>query len=156
MAGDDETGVDLMQMEAGLDTGPIALREAVSIRPEDTAGDLTDRLAQIAGDLAVRGLHMLELRSLVFKEQPSAGACYAHKIEKCETEIDWTFDAEAVRNHIHGLSPTPGAFSVLVIRDRKERVRILRAENTTGSGAPGAISGQHDDRGLREGRNSDR
>ena len=139
MAGDRETGVDLMQMEAGLDTGPIALREVVPIRPEDTAADLTNRLAQIAGDLGVRGLDMLESGNLVFKEQASVGACYAHKIDKSETEIDWTRDAEAVRNHIHGLSPAPGAFSVLVIRDRKVRVRILRVEIAALSGAPGTI-----------------
>ncbi len=139
MAGDRETGVDLMQMEAGLDTGPVALREVVSIRPEDTAGDLTNRLAQIAGDLAVRGLDMLGSGNLVFKEQPGVGTCYAHKIDKSESEIDWTHDAVAVRNHIHGLSPAPGAFSVLVIRQRTERVRILRAETMALSGAPGTI-----------------
>jgi methionyl-tRNA formyltransferase len=139
MAGDRETGVDLMKMEAGLDTGPVALREVVAIHPEDTAGDLTNHLAQIAGDLAVRGLNMLEAGRLVFDEQSGAGVCYAHKVDKSETEIDWTRDAEAVRNHIHGLSPAPGAFSVLVIRDTKERVRILRAETATASGAPGTI-----------------
>ncbi len=139
MAGDRETGVELMQMEAGLDTGPVALREVIPIRPEDTAADLTKRLAQIAGGLAVRGLDMLRSGTLIFKEQPSAGACYAHKIEKHETEIDWTRNAETVRNHIHGLSPAPGAFSNLVIRGSKVRVRILRAETTTLSGAPGAI-----------------
>jgi methionyl-tRNA formyltransferase len=139
MAGDRETGVDLMQMQAGLDTGPVALREVVPIRPEDTAADLTNRLAQIAGQLAVRGLDMLGSGNLVFEKQPCAGACYAHKIDKNEAEIDWTRDAEAVRNHIHGLSPAPGAFSVLVIRDRKERVRVLRAEISALSGAPGTI-----------------
>jgi methionyl-tRNA formyltransferase len=139
MAGDRETGVVLMQMEAGLDTGPVALREIVPIRPEDTSGDLTNRLAQIAGDLAVRGLNMLESGDLVFDEQSDSGACYAHKIDKSETEIDWTLDAESVRNHIHGLSPAPGAFSVLAIRNTKVRVRILRVETTAASGAPGTI-----------------
>lgn len=139
MAGDRETGVDLMQMEAGLDTGPLALREVVSIRPEDTAADLTNRLAQIASHLAVRGLDLLGSGNLVFKEQASVGACYAHKIDKSETEIDWTRDAEAVRNHIHGLSPAPGAFSILVIQDRRVRVRILRAEIIALRGAPGTI-----------------
>ena len=113
MAGDHETGVDLMRMEAGLDTGPVALREVVPIRPGDTAGDLATCLAQIAAVLAVRGLNALETGKLVFNEQSSEGACYARKIDKSETEIDWTRDAEAVRNHIHGLSPMPGAFSNL-------------------------------------------
>ena len=139
MAGDPETGVELMRMEAGLDTGPVALREVVPIRPEDTAGDLTTCLAKIAAGLAVRGLNALETGNLVFNEQPSAGACYANKIDKSEAEIDWTRCAEAVRNHIHGLSPTPGAFSNLAIRGVMERVKILRAEIAAGAGAPGAI-----------------
>jgi methionyl-tRNA formyltransferase len=139
MAGDHETGVELMRMEAGLDTGPVALREVVPIRVEDTAGDLTALLAQIAARLAVHGLDALEAGELVFHEQPNAGACYSHKIDKSETEIDWTLDAEAVRNHIHGLSPTPGAFSNLVIRGGLERIRILRAETARGAGAPGMI-----------------
>jgi methionyl-tRNA formyltransferase len=139
MAGDPETGVDLMRMEAGLDTGPVALREVVPIRPEDTAGDLTHRLAQIAAGLAVRGLTALEAGSLVFHEQPSADACYAHKIDKREAEIDWSRDAVAVRNHIHGLSPSPGAFSTLAIRGAVERIKILRAETAPADGPPGTI-----------------
>ena len=139
MAGDLETGVDLMRVEAGLDSGPVALREVVPIRPNDTAGDLTDRLAQIAAGLAVRGLDALEDGGLIFHEQPSVGACYANKIDKSEAEIDWTRNADAVRNHIHGLSPMPGAFSSLAIRGSFERVKILRAETSPGNGAPGMI-----------------
>ena len=139
MAGDRETGVDLMRMEAGLDTGPVALRETIVIRPEDTAGDLTARLAQIAADLAVRGLRALEAGLLAFRDQPTAGACYAHKIDKRECEIDWTGDADTVRNHIHGLSPAPGAFSNLLFRGSPERVKIFRAEVTNAGGAPGTI-----------------
>ena len=139
MAGDPETGVDLMRMEAGLDTGPVALREVVPIRSDDTAGDLTHRLAQIAAGLAVRGLAALEAGSLVFHEQTSADACYAHKIDKSETEIDWSRDAEAVRNHIHGLSPVPGAFSTLAIRGAVERIKILRAETARVDGPAGTV-----------------
>jgi methionyl-tRNA formyltransferase len=139
MAGDPETGVDLMRMEAGLDTGPVALRERIAIRPEDTAGDLAKRLSGIAAELAVRGLDALEAGTLAFAEQPSEGACYAPKIDKRETEIDWTRDAEAVRNHVHGLSPAPGAFSNVVIRGASDRIRILRAETTSAVGAPGTI-----------------
>ncbi len=139
MAGDRETGVELMQMEAGLDTGPVALSEALPIRPSDTAGDLTGALARIAAELAVRGLDALEKGTLVFREQPDAGVCYAHKIDKRETEIDWSRDADAVRNHVHGLSPAPGAFSSLSFRGSVERVKILRAETAPGSGAPGTL-----------------
>ncbi|RBP15845.1 methionyl-tRNA formyltransferase [Roseiarcus fermentans] len=139
MAGDRETGVDLMRMEAGLDTGPVAMREVVPIRPEDTAGDLTARLAQLAAELAVRGLTALEEGRLEFRDQPGAGACYAHKIDKRECEIDWRGDAESIRNHIHGLSPAPGAYASLVFRGSPERVKILRAETTDATGAPGTI-----------------
>ncbi len=139
MAGDHQTGVDFMRMEEGLDTGPVALREVVPIRPADTAGDLTERLARVAARIAVRGLNALESGSLEFSEQASVGASYARKIDKSETEIDWALNAEAVRNHIHGLSPTPGAFSNLVIRDRVERIKILRAEIAPAGGAPGTI-----------------
>ena len=139
MAGDHETGVDLMRMEAGLDTGPIALREVVPIRPQDTAGDLTIRLAQTAAELAARALSDLESGVLTFNAQAAAGVCYAHKIDKAETEVDWRRDADTVRNHIHGLSPMPGAFSALVIRGAAERVKILRAETMSGGGPPGTI-----------------
>ena len=139
MAGDRETGVDLMRMDAGLDTGPVAMREVIPIRPEDTAGDLTARLAGVAAGLAVRGLNALETGRLEFRDQPDAGACYAHKIDKRESEVDWAQDAETVRNHIHGLSPAPGAFSNLIVRGCPERVKILRAEATNATGAPGTI-----------------
>jgi len=139
IAGDNQTGVDLMRMEAGLDTGPISLREVVPIRPEDTAGDLTIRLAQTAAQLAARALDAMESGALVFNPQASAGVCYARKIDKAETEIDWRRDAHAVRNHVHGLSPTPGAFSTLIMRGAAERVKILRAETTSDGGAPGTI-----------------
>lgn len=140
MAGDPETGVELMRMDAGLDTGGVALREVVPIRPEDTAGDLTTSLAQIAAGLAVRGLIALETGHLIFNEQPSAGACYAHKIEKSETEIDWARDADAVRNLIHGLSPMPGAFSNLVIRGEVERVKIFAPRLCAAPGRRGRSS----------------
>ena len=139
MAGDNDTGVDLMRMEEGLDTGPVALREVIPIRPEDTAGDLANRLAQIAAKLAVRGLSAMERGKLEFTKQSSAAACYARKIDKCEGEIDWRPSAWQVRNQIHGLSPTPGAFSTLPVGNRLERIKILRAEAVGGSGAPGTI-----------------
>jgi len=139
MAGDAETGVDLMRMEEGLDTGPVAMRKVVAIRPEDTAGDLTNRLAHVAAKLAARGLFAMERGKLQFVEQSSDGACYARKIDKSEGEIDWGRSAGQVRNQIHGLSPTPGAFSNLSFGNRLERIKILRAEAVGKSGAPGTI-----------------
>ncbi len=139
MSGDAETGVDLTRMEEGLDTGPVALREVVAIRPEDTAGDLTNRLAQVAAKLAARGLFAMERGKLEYAEQSSVGACYARKIDKSEGEIDWGRSAREVRNQIHGLSPTPGAFSILLVENRLERIKILRAEAVGKSGAPGRI-----------------
>jgi len=139
MTGDAETGVDLMRMDEGLDAGPVALREVVPIRPEDTAGDLTNRLAHVAAKLAARGLFALERGRLQFRAQSSACACYARKIDKNEGEIDWARSATQVRNQIHGLSPAPGAFSSLFFGNRLERIKILRAEAVGQSGAPGTI-----------------
>ena len=141
MAGDAETGVDLMRMEEGLDTGPVALRTIVPIQPTDTAGDLTQSLAKIAAKLTVVGLDGMEHGSLMFREQSNLGVSYAPKIGKDEAEIDWGHDAVQVRNHIHGLSPAPGAFSNLSIAGRLERVKILRVEAIAakGAGAPGMI-----------------
>lgn len=139
MAGDKETGVDLMRMDRGLDTGPVALRERTRIRPEDTAGDLAETLAEIAAKLAVLGLRSLQDGTLRFVAQSEFGITYARKIEKSESEVDWTLSAEQVRNHIHGLSPAPGAFSGLQIADKLERIKILRAEAVAASGVPGRI-----------------
>ncbi len=139
MAGDRETGVDVMRMEAGLDTGPIGLREVIPIRPDDTAGDLTRRLSAIAAGLAVSALKALEAGRLTFEPQSPAGACYARKIEKSEAEIDWRQPAETVRNQIHGLSPSPGAFSRVVVGDRVESVKFFRAEVAAGDGPPGTL-----------------
>lgn len=139
MAGDAQTGVEVMRMEVGLDTGPTALREIVPISPQDTAGDLATRLAPVAAKLAVSALQSMETGSLEFHEQSTVGVSYAHKIEKSETEIDWTQSAEGVRNEIHGLSPAPGARSKILIGGLLESIKILRVEVTTGEGPPGAL-----------------
>jgi methionyl-tRNA formyltransferase len=139
LAGDTETGVDLMRMEEGLDTGPIALREVAPIGPDDTAGDITRSLSEIAANLAARGLRAMAHRTLKFRQQSDTGACYAPKVSKDEAEIDWRRGATQVRNHIHGLSPTPGAFSNVRIGGRLERVKILRVEASASNGAPGRI-----------------
>jgi methionyl-tRNA formyltransferase len=138
-AGDSQTGVDVMRMDSGLDTGPIAMREIIPIHPDETAGDLARRLAAIAAQLSVRALQSMEAGLLEFHEQSAAGVCYAHKITKSETEIDWTKSAETVRNQIHGLSPTPGALSRVLIGNREENIKFLRVEATTGTGWPGTL-----------------
>jgi methionyl-tRNA formyltransferase len=138
MAGDSHTGIDVMRMDAGLDTGPIAMREIVPIRPDETTGDLTSRLAAIAAKLAVSALGSMET-GVSFREQSTLGVCYARKIEKSEAEIDWTQTAETVRNHIHGLSPAPGAFSKVLIGGKEENIKLLRAEVGKETGTPGML-----------------
>ena len=139
MAGDKNTGVDVMRMDAGLDTGPVGMRESITISPDDTAGDLTNRLALVAAQLAVGALRTMETGRLEFREQSSEGISYARKIEKSEADIDWTQNAETVRNQIHGLSPWPGPFSMMSVEDRHEQVKFLRARVTTGTGFPGTL-----------------
>ncbi len=139
MTGDLQTGVDVMRMDPGLDTGPTAMREIIPIGPAETTGDLTSRLAAIAAELAVSALRSLKSGSLEFREQSTMGICYARKIKKSEAEIDWTQSAEAIRNQIHGLSPGPGAFSSVLVRDRYENIKFLRAEVAQGTGSPGML-----------------
>jgi methionyl-tRNA formyltransferase len=141
MAGDTQTGVDVMRMDAGLDTGPIAMREIVPIRPEDTTGDLTSRLAVIAAKLAVNALQSIDSGRLEFRAQSTVGVCYARKIEKSEADIDWTQGAESVVKQIHGLFPAPGAFSKVQIGNRYESIKFFRAEVVALRGSPGTILG---------------
>jgi len=139
IAGDAETGVDLMRMEAGLDTGPVAREIRAPIRPDETAGELAARLAALGAQLIAESLPELAAGRLAFHPQSAEGATYAHKIDKSEAAIDWSADAVAVRNRIHGLSPAPGAHSEIAIGGRLERVKILRAEVVEGAGPPGAV-----------------
>ncbi len=139
MAGDAQTGVAVMKMEAGLDTGPVAMEERVAIAPQDTAGELTERLARLGADLMGRALGGLERGALTFTPQAEAGATYAKKIDKGEAAIDFAAPAAAVRAHIHGLSPWPGAHATLEIGGKPERLKVLRAEEVAGEGAPGTI-----------------
>ena len=141
MAGDTETGVTIMKMDEGLDTGAIAMIERTAISAEDTAGTVTERLARLGADLMVRALGGLERGALDPTPQPETGVTYAHKIEKAEARIDFTRPASAVRNHIHGLNPVPGAWTLLRIGDRDERIKVLRAVVTDAEGTqvPGTI-----------------
>jgi methionyl-tRNA formyltransferase len=142
MAGDTETGVMIMSMEEGLDTGPIAMAERVAITPHTNAGDLHDTLARIGADLAVRAIAALSRDSLTFVAQPDDGVTYAAKIGKNETRIDFTRPAAEVRNQIHGLSPFPGAWFEADLGKGPERVKILRAMAVEGRGEPGAWLGE--------------
>jgi methionyl-tRNA formyltransferase len=135
MAGDAETGVMVMHMEAGLDTGAVAMSERVAIGPDVTAGDLAERLAALGADLMVRALAGLSRQSLSFIPQAAEGATYARKLDKGETRIDWSRPAGEVHNHIRGLSPDPGAWFEL----GADRIKILRSTKAEGSAAPGTV-----------------
>jgi len=139
MAGDAETGVMVMKMDAGLDTGDVAMAERVTISDNMTAADLHDRLARLGADLTVRAMAGLARGGLQLSKQSEDGVTYAAKIDKAETRIDWTKPAQQVLRHIHGLSPFPGAWSELTGAGENARVKILRCELTKGSGAPGEV-----------------
>ena len=141
MAGDAATGVMVMKMDIGLDTGPVAMAERVSISPDMTAGDLHDKLSPLGADLMGRALAALSRGGLTFQPQAEAGVTYAHKIEKAEARIDWTLPAKAVHDHIRGLSPFPGAFFEGDFGRGPERIKVLRAQVCEGEGAPGALLG---------------
>jgi methionyl-tRNA formyltransferase len=128
MAGDKETAVMVMQMDVGLDTGPVCLADAVPIGPDTTAGELHDQLARQGADIMVRALAALERGSLNRTPQPETGVTYAHKISKQESRIDFARPASEVHNHIRGLSPFPGAWFEVMADGRPERVKVLRTE----------------------------
>jgi methionyl-tRNA formyltransferase len=139
MAGDQETGVAVMKMEEGLDTGPVAMVERVAIAPEMNAGELHDRLMVLGADLMVRALAALSRGGLSFTPQPEQGVTYAHKLTNDDGRIDWTRPALAVHDHVRGLSPFPGAFFTADFGKGQERVKVLRATLGKGSGAPGTL-----------------
>jgi methionyl-tRNA formyltransferase len=139
MAGDAETGVMVMRVEAGLDTGPVAMAEKVAIAPDVTAGELADRLATLGADLMVRALAALSRDGLSFVRQAAEGVTYAKKLDKAETRIDWSLPAAAVHDHIRGLSPEPGAWFEADLGRGPERIRALRSTLADGSGPPGTV-----------------
>ena len=139
MAGDRETGVMVMGMEEGLDTGPIAMTERVPIPPDMTAGQMHDALARLGGDLMVRALSALERSSLALTPQPTDGVTYASKLTNAGTRIDWSRPAQAVHDHIRGLSPFPGAWCELAIDGKPTRLKILRTTLAAGSAPPGTL-----------------
>ena len=145
MAGDAESGVMVMKMDAGLDTGPVAAAAPVTISPDMTAGQLHDLLAERGALLMVDALDLLARGELTFTPQYEVGACYAEKINKTEARIDWKQSAEKLKNQIRGLSPFPGAFFQVDFGHGVERVKVLQADVEKASGPPGYVI---DDCGL--------
>ncbi|TPO02817.1 methionyl-tRNA formyltransferase [Mesorhizobium sp. B1-1-5] len=139
MAGDTETGMMVMKMEEGLDTGPVAMVEKVAIAPDMTAGELHDRLMVQGASLMVQALAQLGINCLTFTQQAMAGVTYARKIDKSETRVDWTRPSGEVHNHIRGLSPFPGAWCEVDIGGRMERLKLLRSTLSDGVGESGGI-----------------
>ncbi|MCW2273096.1 methionyl-tRNA formyltransferase [Rhodoblastus acidophilus] len=139
MAGDSETGVEVMQMEEGLDTGPIGMTAKLAITENMTAGEAHDQLSALAGELIGRALASLEAGTLTFTPQAEEGVLYAKKIDKAEARVDFTPPAAELHNLVRGLSPFPGAYFEADFGKGLERVKILRTTLTKGSGAPGEI-----------------
>ena len=133
MAGDAETGVCIMQMEAGLDTGPVLMREATAIGSEETTAQLHDRLSDMGAALIVQALRRLP--ELTADVQPEEGVTYAHKIDKAEARVDWTRPAAEVDRQIRGLSPFPGAWCEI----DGQRVKLLASRLTEGAGPAGVV-----------------
>jgi methionyl-tRNA formyltransferase len=139
MAGDKETGVSIMRVEEGLDAGPVCLEARVPIGPEETAGELHDRLATVGASLMVSALERLEGGSLSSRPQHDEGATYAPKLDPKETRINWRLLARDVHDRVRGLSPHPGAWFEIEANGKRERIKVLRSVIATGAGMPGMI-----------------
>jgi methionyl-tRNA formyltransferase len=143
MTGDTESGVMVMKMDVGLDTGDVAMAERLAITDAMTAADLHDALAPLGADLMVRAIGALERGKLQLTKQSDQGVTYAAKIEKAEARIDWNSPAREVLRHIHGLSPFPGAWCEMAIEGQQVRVKILRCAIADGSGVSGDLLDDH-------------
>lgn len=139
MAGDKQTGLVVMRMDEGLDTGAMGPTEIIPIGPDMTAGELHDQMMRLGADLMGRALAALERGSLDFKPQPDEGATYAAKIEKAEARLDFSQDAETVHNRIRGLSPFPGAWFEMELGGRMTRIKALRSSVVDGNGPAGSL-----------------
>ncbi|OWV79027.1 methionyl-tRNA formyltransferase [Rhizobium sp. R634] len=139
MAGDEKTGMMVMKMDKGLDTGAVALTREVEIGPNMTAGELHDRLMQVGAKAMAEAMVKLEMNDLPLTPQPAEGVLYAAKIDKAETRIDFARDAKDVHNHIRGLAPFPGAWFELEVGGKPERVKVLGSELGEGEGAAGEL-----------------
>lgn len=132
MAGDQETGMMVMKMDEGLDTGPVAMTQRTSIAPDMTTGELHDVLKVSGAALMLEAIAALETGELTLSPQAEVGVEYARKIDKTETHIEWSRPAHEVHNHIRGLSPFPGAWCEMEIGGKRERVKVLRSSLTAG------------------------
>jgi len=141
MAGDSRTGIVVMQMDEGLDTGAMGPTEIIAITPEMTAGELHDQMMRLGADLMGRALAALERGSLDFTPQPESGETYAAKIDKAEARIDFSRPAEEVHNLIRGLSPFPGAWFEMELGGKPVRIKALRSTLANGAEVPGALLG---------------
>ncbi len=139
MAGDKTTGMMVMKMEKGLDTGPVALTREVDIGDNTTAGELHDQLMLVGARAMVEAMEKLEAGDLPLTPQPDDGVLYASKIDKNETRIDFARPAQDVHNHIRGLSPFPGAWFAVEINGRPERVKVLASVVAEGEGDAGTV-----------------
>ncbi|MBB3540463.1 MULTISPECIES: methionyl-tRNA formyltransferase [unclassified Rhizobium] len=139
MAGDEKTGMMVMKMDKGLDTGPVALTSEVEIGANTTAGELHDRLMHVGAKAMAEAIVKLEMGELPLTPQPSHGVLYAAKIDKGETRIDFSKNATDVHNHIRGLAPFPGAWFEVAIGGKPERVKVLASELAQGQGVAGDL-----------------
>ena len=135
LAGDRETGATIIRMDEGLDTGPILGQRSLAILPDDDAGSLHDRLAEIGAQLLLRVLEQCAADRVVAQDQPSSGATYASKIEENETTLEWTRTAQHLERQVRAFRPTPGAQAWL----RGVRCKVWRAQVSDGSAAPGEV-----------------
>jgi methionyl-tRNA formyltransferase len=140
-AGDARTGITIMQMDAGLDTGDMLLVEAVDIAPNDTTAALHDRLAALGGRLIVEALELAACGGLKRTPQPTEGVSYAHKIDKAEAAVDWASPAATIERRIRAFDPFPGATAQL----GSETIKLWRAQPMPGDGAPGTVLAVTDD-----------
>jgi len=141
-AGDEESGVMIMQMEAGLDTGPVLMHEKTPITPDMTAGELHDVLSALTAKLMVEAMKVLEAGAPTLILQSVEGVTYANKITKAETRIDWDRPVSQVQNHICAMAPYPGAWCEMELGSKPTRVKILRSETVEGKGKPGEVLDQ--------------
>lgn len=136
LAGDTETGITIMQMDAGLDTGPILMSGSLAIEPRETAGSLHDRLAELGAELIVEALRRIATGNIEQHSQPAEGVTYAAKLEKRESELVWRLSAQALDRRIRAFNPAPGACAYL----NAEKLKIWQAEPEPGRGGdPGAV-----------------
>lgn len=134
-AGDLETGITIMQMDAGLDTGPMLIKRVEPIQPDDTTGSLHDRLAWVGAELIVEALEALPAGTLVATPQPAEGVTYAAKIGKAEAAVDWTRPAIEIERAVRAFNPFPGAIATL----DGTPVKLWRARAIDATGTPGEV-----------------